>query len=193
MKLGIMLFRFGILGFLFAPGVFFEEPLKTYIAQNHGDLINMVLLYGLPVLAGFTLLAMTEEGFRSPHPIQSRLLYGISAVTCFWLALWTVLWFGMSAQSGNSMDLVVRYMGYLGFFGCLTGATAYYLAWKTPDPGLRACLFVGVVGWNFAVMSAINIHLQPTLHHLTGPGFGGLLAIMGIAFISRSLKYPTRG
>ena len=44
-----------------------------------------------------------------------------------------------------------------------------------------------VIGWNVSFMSFLNLHLDPTMTQLKGPGFGGLLVLAGIYLISREL------
>src|SRR5260221_10925126 len=108
MKLGLMLYRFGVLGLLFAPGIFFEEPVKTYLAQNHSVLTTLLLLYAFPVLVGFTFLVMTAEAF---HKIEGRfvlLFKALAVLSTFWLILWWIIWRSMNLT--NSTDLFIKYM-----------------------------------------------------------------------------------
>lgn len=187
MKIGIMLYRFGILGFLFAPGVLFEEPLKTLLAQNHGALATYVLLYGLPVLVGFTMLTMTEEGFRTPPPVIARLLNALSALTVFWLLLWWILWAGLPEKAGNQADLFVRYLSIVSLAGTAVGLGGYVWGWTAGNTARKTARFLMVIGWNVSFMSFLNLHLDPTMTQLKGPGFGGLLVLAGIYLISREL------
>lgn len=188
MKLGITLYRFGILGFLFAPGVLFEEPLKTLLAQNHSALMTYVLLYGLPVLFGFTMLIMTEEGFRNPPAQAARLLNGLSALTIFWLVLWCVIWSGLDSKAGNQADPFVRYLGFVSLMGPLVGVGLYRWGWKAVTLSQRTMRFLMAIGWNVSFMSFMNLHLEPAMGHLKGPGIGGLLVMAGVYLISETLK-----
>ncbi len=188
MKLGITFYRFGILGFLFAPGVLLGEPLKTLLAQNHSMLTTYILLYGFPALVGFTMLTMTEEGFRNPPDPVARLLNGLSALTVFWLILWCVIWAGLDAKAGNQADLIVKYMGFINLLGPLVGAVIYGWGWKAIDLSQRTLRFLMAIGWNVSFMSMMNLHLDPTMGHLKGPGIGGLLVMSGVYLIMGDLK-----
>ncbi len=191
MKLGITFYRFGILGFLFAPGVLLVDPLKTLLAQNHPMLTTYVLLYGFPALVGFTMLMMNEEGFRNPPVPMARLLNGLSALTVFWLLLWCVMWMALDSKAGNQADLVVKYMGFLGPIGPLVGAGLYAWGWKSTDPQ-RTLRFLMAIGWNVSFMSMMNLHLDPTMGHLKGPGIGGLLVMSGVYLIMGDIKRNPR-
>ncbi len=188
MKLGITFYRFGILGFLFAPGVLLGEPLKTLLAQHHSMLTTYLLLYAFPALVGFTMLTMTEDGFRNPPIPVARLLNGLSALTLFWLILWCVMWSGLDAKAGNQADLVVKYLGIIGVLGPLVGAGIYGWGWKTADLSRRTLWFLMAIGWNVSFMSMMNLHLDPAMGHLKGPGIGGLLVMSGIYLIMGDLK-----
>ncbi len=188
MKLGITFYRFGILGFLFAPGVLLGEPLKSFLAQNHSMMTTYILLYGFPALVGFTMLTMTEEGFRTPPTPVARLLNGLSALTVFWLVLWCVMWSSLDAKAGNQADLVVKYLGIITVLGPLVGAALYGWGWKTADLAQRTLRFLMAIGWNVSFMSMMNLHLDPTMGHLKGPGIGGLLVMSGIYLIQGDLK-----
>jgi hypothetical protein len=185
MKIGIYLYRFGILGFLFAPGVFFEEPLKTYINQNHGILRDMILLYGLPVLLGFSMLMMTREAMVNPDKRIAALLNALSALTVLWLVLWCVLWAGFNGKVGNPNDLVVRNLTRLDLLGPLVGAAGYVWGWLTPNAGKRTGRFLMTIGWCVSFMSLLNLHLDPRMAHLRGPGIGGLLVMAGVYMVAR--------
>jgi len=187
MKFGMFFYRFGILGLLFAPGVFFEEPLKTYIAQNHDALTNLILLYGFPVLVGFSMLAMSQAGFKSPDVRIARLLNILSGVTVAWLLLWCVLWFGIGSQAGNPADLVMQYKVFIGFLGWAVGVAGTVWGWKAPDLAKKTTRLMVVSGWNITFVSFLNLHLEPTMRHLLGPGFGGLLIITGVYFVTKDL------
>lgn len=187
MKFGIMAYRFGILGFLFSYGVLIEDPLKSYLAQHHEALTTYILLYGFPVLVGFTLLSMTEENFRGPHAIIARLINSLSAVTVFWLLLWCVIWFGMAGKAGNQNDPFVRYITFIALLGPAIGAACYGWAWKMATLAKRTVWFLIAIGWNISFMAFLNLHLDPTMGHLKGPGFGGLLVIGGVSLILQEL------
>lgn len=187
MKFGITVYRFGILGFLFAPGVFFEEPLKTYLAQNHSALTTYILLYGLPVLVGFTMLTMTNEAFRNPPAVIARLINALSALTVFWLLLWCVIWSGLDAKAGNQADPFVKYILIVGLVGALVGFAGYLWGWKAPDLAKKTARFLVVIGWNISFMSFLNLHLEPAMGHLKGPGFGGLLVMAGVYLVLKEL------
>ncbi len=188
MKLGIVFYRFGILGFLFAPGVLLQEPLKSLLAQNHAALLSYVLLYGLPVLVGFTMLMMTEEGFRNPPAPMERLMNGISAVTVFWLILWCVIWSGLDSNGINQADYFIRYLIVVGPLGALIGAVIYGWAWKIKVPAEKIPFFLMAIGWNICFMSFMNLHLEPSMGHLKGPGVGGLLVMGGAYLILGDLR-----
>lgn len=188
MKIGILFYRFGILGFLFAPGVLLQEPLKTFIAQNHSVLTSYILLYGLPVLVGFTMLMMTEEGFRNPPVPMYRLMNAISAVTVFWLILWCVIWSGLDSKAINQADYFIRYLIVVGPLGALVGAGIYAWGWKTGDLSQKLLRFLMAIGWNITFMSFMNLHLEPTMGHLKGPGVGGLLVMAGAYLIMGDLQ-----
>ena len=187
MKIGLMLFRFGILGLLFSAGVLLEEPFKSDLAQHHDQLTTYLLLYGFPVLVGFTLIAWNEEGFRSPIPLLSRLISALSLLTLFWLLLWCLLWPGLAMSAVNPNDPFVQHIVFLGFTGLLVGAGFYAWAWKNKDLAKRSAWFMVVIGWNICCMSFLNLHLNPTMGHLKGPGIGGLLLMAGISMIMREL------
>jgi hypothetical protein len=188
MKLGMLFYRFGALGLLFAPGVLLQEPLKTLLAQNHSMLMTYILLYGLPALIGFSMLIMNEEGFRNPPVPMARLLNSLSALTVFWLILWCVMWSSLDAKAGNQADLVVKYLGFISFLGPLVGAGLYGWGWKASDLSLRTLRFLMAIGWNVSFMSMMNLHLDPTMGHLKGPGIGGLLVMTGVYLIMRDLQ-----
>jgi hypothetical protein len=187
MKIGIMLYRFGILGLLFAPGVLLEDPLKTYLAQNHQALTTYILLYGLPTLVGFTMLIMSEEGFRSPPPAFARLLNALSLLTIFWLLLWCFIWAGLGPKAGNPSDPFVKYILYFGFLGTAVGAGCYGWAWKLSSVAKRTAWCLIAIGWNISFMAFLNLHLDPAMGHLKGPGFGGLLVMAGVSLILREI------
>ena len=188
MKLGITFYRLGILGFLFAPGVLFGEPLKSLLAQNHSMLTTYVLLYGLPALVGFTMLTMNESGFRNPPDPIARLINGLSALTVFWLILWCVMWSALDSKAGNQADLVIRYMIFLIPVGPLVGAGIYGWGWKATSLPLRTLRFMLAIGWNVSFMSMMNLHLDPTMGHLKGSGIGGLLVMSGVYLIMGDIK-----
>lgn len=189
MKLGITLYRFGILGFLFAPGVLMEEPFKSALAQNHSilSLSPWLLLYCLPVLAGFGMLAMTEEGFRGPVPGLARLVNSLSALTIFWLVLWCFIWSGLDSKAGNQADPFVKYIFIVGLVGTAVGLGIYIWGWKGADIAKRTARFLMAIGWNVSFMSFLNLHLEPAMGHFKGPGVGGLLVIAGVYLIVREL------
>ena len=188
MKIGIYLYRFGLLGFLFAPGVLFEEPLKTFLNQHHDQLTNMMLLYGFPLLLGFTLLMMTREAMAAPDKRIANLLNVLAGLTVLWLVLWCVLWFGFAGKVGNPDDLVVRYLTRLDLLGPLVGAAGYAWGWRSADLGIRTSRFLITMGWCVAFMSMLNLHLDPRMGHLKGPGIGGLLVMVGVYLILRENK-----
>ncbi|HEY5039031.1 MAG TPA: hypothetical protein VIJ93_08185 [bacterium] len=187
MKLGLMFYRFGALGLLFSAGVFFEEPLKTYLAQNHSSLTTMMLLYCFPILVGFTLLMMTGDAFQKIESRFALLFNALSVLTLCWLALWWVLWTSMAPQMANSQDLFLKYLTYLNLLGLGIGLAAYLWGYKTAHPGIRVTRFIMAAGWTISYTSAINLHLQPTLRHFMGPGVGGLLVVLGALLISQDL------
>lgn len=190
MKIGITLYRFGVLGFLFAPGVLMEEPFKSALAQNHSifSLSPWLLLYGFPVLVGFSMLAMTEEQFREPHPGLARLINALSALTVFWMVLWCILWSGLDAKAGNQADLIVKNLFLLGIVGTVVGVGIYAWGWKAANAGQKTARFLVSVGWNVSFMSALNLHLEPAMGHLKGPGIGGILVMVGGFLILRNLQ-----
>ncbi len=179
MKLGITFFRIGVLGMLFAPGVLFEEPLKSLLAQNHSVFLTYLLLYGLPALAGFSMLMMNEQGFRNPPVPVARLLNGLSALTVFWLILWYIMWLGLDSRAGNQADPFVKYLDFVSLLGPLSGAGLYWWGWKIADLSQRTLRFCIAIGWNVSFMSFMNLHLDPAMGHLKGSGFGGLLVMAG--------------
>jgi hypothetical protein len=187
MKLGLMFYRFGALGLLFSAGVFFEEPLKTYLAQNHSSLATMMLLYCFPCLVGFTLLMMTGEAFQKIESRIALLFNALSALTLCWLVLWWVLWTSMAPQASNSLDLLLKYMSILNLLALALSLAAYAWGWRTAHPGKRVARFIMAAAWTISYTSAINLHLQPTLRHFMGPGIGGLLVLLGAIFISQDL------
>lgn len=187
MKIGLMLFRFGIAGFLFALGVLFEEPIKTYLAQNHASLWNYVLLYGLPVLVAFSMIGMTEPAFKEPPVVLARLLNALSGLTVLWLLLWCFIWSGLGSTAGNQGDLFVRNIAYFGFLGPLVGGACYLWAWKAKDLAHRTARCLIVIGWDISFMAFLNFHLDPTMGQLKGPGIGGLLVMAGVSLIMRKL------
>jgi len=191
MKLGITLYRFGILGFLFAPGVLLEEPFKSSLAQGHSLITLMTspyfLLYGLPLLAGFTMLAMTEETFRSPVPGLARLVNALSALMLFWLILWCFIWSGLDSKAGNQADPFVKYILVVGLVGAAVGLGIYLWGWKGSDLAKKTARFLMAIGWNVSFMSFLNLHLEPAMGHLKGPGIGGLLVMAGVYLILREL------
>jgi|SRR5579859_6952498 len=185
MKLGMMFYRFGILGLLFGPGVFFEEPLKTDLAQHHSALTYALLLYCFPVLVGFTLIMMTEESFRGPDSRLSRLIKALSILTVCWFLLWWVIWSEMG--TANSQDLFLRYMTYLNVGGLALGLACLFWALRAGSPGKSLARFILSAAWTITYTSAMNLHVQPTLKHFMGPGVGGLLVALGALLISRDL------
>lgn len=190
MKLGITLYRFGILGFLFAPGVLLEEPFKSALAQQNHSILALspwLLLYGLPVLAGFGMLAMTEENFRQPHPGLARVINSLSVLTVLWLLLWCFIWSGLDAKAGNQADPFVKYIFMVGLVGTALGLGIYLWGWKGADLAKRTARFLMAIGWNVSFMSFLNFHLDPAMGHLRGPGIGGLLVIVGVYLIMREL------
>lgn len=191
MKIGITLYRFGILGFLFAPGVLLQEPFKSMLAQNHSMLTLMTspffLLYGLPLLAGFAMLAMTEENFRSPHPGLARLVNFLGGLMVVWAALWCFLWSGLDDKAVNQADLLLKNLTLLGMVGTAVGLGIYLWGWKAADSAKKTARFLISVGWNVAFVSALNLHLQPEMGHLKGPGIGGILVMVGVFLILREL------
>ncbi len=192
MKLGITFYRFGILGFLFAPGVLLQEPLKTLLAQNQSMLSTYILLYGFPALVGFTMLMMNEQGFRDTPVPMARLLNFLSALTVFWLVLWCVMWSALDSRAGNQIDLVVKYLVFLAPIGPLVGAGIYAWGWKASDVSQRTLRFLMAIGWNVSFMSMLNLHLDPTMGHLKGPGIGGLLVMSGIYLITKDIERNPR-
>jgi hypothetical protein len=146
------------------------------------------LLYGLPVLVGFTMLAMTEESFRNPPPVIARLINALSALTVFWLLLWCVIWSGLDSKAGNQADLLVKYLAYVMLLGPAVGAGIYGWGWKSKDLAQRICRFLIAIGWNVSFMSFMNLHLEPAMGHLKGPGIGGLLVMSGAYLILENLK-----
>ena len=118
MKLGITFYRFGILGFLFAPGVLLGEPLKTLLAQ-HLDVDDLSPALRFPRLGWFHHADHDRRRINPPIPV-ARLLNGLSALTLFWLILWCVMWSGLDAKAGNQADLVVKYLGIIGVLGPLS-------------------------------------------------------------------------
>ena len=188
MKLGITFYRFGILGFLFAPGVMFQDPIKGFLAQNHAMLTTYMLLYGLPVLIGFTMLMMNEQGFRNPPVPMARLLNSLSALTVFWLILWCIMWTALDSKAGNQIDLVIKYLGFLAPIGPLVGAGIYAWGWRTTNLAQRTLRFLTAIGWNVSFMSMLNLHLDPTMGQLKGPGIGGLLVMSGVYLIMKDIE-----
>ena len=185
MKIGMMLYRFGALGLLFAPGTFFEEPVKTYLAQNHAALSTLLLLYAFPALVGFTLMIVTEEVFRNMPP-RFVLIYNILAgLTLAWLLLWWSLWATMPPPHPN--DLVLEAMKPLNAIALAAGFGIYIWAWRTKSHSKRVLRFVMTVGWMMAFTSAMNLHMQPTLRHFMGSGIGGLLLILGAIFMAQAV------
>lgn len=187
MKIGTTLYRLGILGFLFSYGVLLEDPLKTYLAQNHAAFAYYLLLYALPVLVGFTMLAMTEDGFRSPPPILARLINALSLLTVFWLLLWCFIWAGLGPKAGNPADPFAKYILYFGFMGMVIGAGLYGWAWKALSLAKRTTWCLVAIGWNISFMAFLNLHLDPAMGHLKGPGIGGLLVMAGMTLILREI------
>jgi hypothetical protein len=188
MKLGFVFYRFGILGLLFAPGVLLVEPLKTFLAQNPSAMTTYVLLYGFPVLVGFTMFTMTESGFRNPPAPVARLLNGLSALTVFWLILWCFIWIDTSGKAGNQGDPFVKYITIVSLFGPLVGAGLYGWGWKATELSERTLRFLTAIGWNISFMSFMNLHLDPAMGHLKGPGIGGLMVMAGVYLITGDLK-----
>ena len=187
MKLGLILFRFGILGLLFAPGVLLEDPIKSVLVQHHDQWTTYLLLYGLPVLVGFTLIAWNEEGFRNPLPLLTRLVNALSLLTVFWLLLWCLLWPGLAMSAANPNDPFVQHIFALGLLGAAIGLGCYFWAWRNADLSKRSCWFIVAIGWNITCMAFLNLHLNPAMGHLKGPGIGGLLLMAGIAMILQEL------
>ena len=188
MKLGMMFYRFGILGLLFGPGVFFEEPLKSDLAQHHSALAYALLLYCFPVLVGFSLIVMTEESFREDDKRISRLIKALSVLTICWFLLWWFIWSGMGPQMLNQADLFLRYGTYLNLGGL--GLALAFLVWalRTSSPGKSLTRYIVSTGWLITYTSAMSLHVQPTLKHWTGPGIGGLLVALGALLISNDLE-----
>lgn len=184
----MLFYRFGILGFLFSAGVLLEDPVKTLIAQNHSVLSSYILLYGLPVLVGFTMIMMNEDGFRNPPIPVSRLINCVSALTVFWLILWCVIWAGLDSKGINQADLLIRYLNIVGPLGALAGAALYGWGWKTADQSQRMLRFMIAIGWNICFMSFMNLHLEPSMGHFKGPGVGGLLVMGGAYLIMGDLQ-----
>ena len=184
MKLGMTFYRFGVLGLLFGPGVFFEEPLKTDLAQHHSALPYALLLYCFPVLVGFTLIVMTEESFRESDSRVSRLIKFLSVLTLCWSLLWWVIWGGMTV---NGADLFIRYMTPLNLGALALAAGCLLWAFRTVSPEKKLVRYIMATGWLITWTSAMNLHVQPTLRHLIGPGIGGLLVVLGVLLISQDL------
>ncbi len=187
MKLGMMLYRFGALGLLFSAGVFFEEPLKTYLAQNHSSLTTMMLLYCFPCLVGFTFLMMTGEAFEKIEKRFALLFNALAALSLCWMMLWWVLWTSMAPQMANSQDIFLKYMIVFNLLALILGAGAYFWGYKTTGTGKGVARFIMAACWAISYTSAINLHLQPTLRHFMGPGVGGLLVMLGALFIAQDL------
>ncbi len=186
MKLGMMFYRFGAMGLLFSPGVFFEEPVKTYLAQNHSALTTLLLLYGFPVLVGFTLLMLTEDFFRRIDSRIALLVKALSALTIFWFILWWVIWGSMAPP--NSADLFLKYLTYLNSVGLALGLAFFIWALTSSSAGKGVTRFIMAAGWMISYTSAVSLHVQPTLRHFMGPGVGGLLLLLGAIFIAQDLK-----
>lgn len=185
MKFGMMFYRFGVLGLLFGPGVFFEEPLKTDLAQHHSAMPHAILLYCFPVLVGFTLIVMTEESFRDPDNRVSRLIKALSVLTLCWFMLWWVIWGGLG--TAGSMDFFLKYMTYLNLGALALAVACLVWAFRTSLAGKSLLRYIAASGWMITWTSAMNLHVQPSLRHLIGPGIGGLLVVLGALFISQDL------
>ena len=145
----------------------------------------MLLLYGFPVLVGFTFLVMTEGAFRQLPARFALLFKALSALTFFWFGLWWVIWGSMNSL--NSADLVLKYMTFLNLFGLALGLGFFIWAWITAGLGKSTTRFMMAAGWMISYTSAIQLHVQPGLRHLMGPGVGGLLLLLGAILISQDL------
>ena len=173
MKTSITAYRLGALSLLFVGGVFYEEPLHSYLSQNHTAMINFLLLYGFPVLAGFTFLSVTSGALQSGDKRILNLCNGIGVVTLTWLLLWVSMWFSMISFPLSLINLAGIGIG-LGLYG---------MGWKKSSVE-RALWFLMSSGWCLAYMGWVNHYLQPTSRHLLGAGVGGLFVMLG-AFLLR--------
>ena len=106
--------------------------------------------------------------------MESRmaLLFNVLAgLTIAWLMLWWFLWTSMTPPHAN--DLVLEYMRPLNLLALGAGFGIYIWANRTKSIPRRVLRFVMTAGWMITYTSAVNLHMQPTLKHFTGPGVGG--------------------
>ena len=168
MKTSMTAYRLGALSLLFAGGVFFEEPLHGYLVQNHSALFNFVLLYGFPVLAGFSFLAVTSGALQSADKRILHLCNGIAVVSITWLCLWVSMWFSMIHFPLSLVNLA----------GVGLALVLYFIGWKKSSVE-QALWFLMSSGWCLAYMGWVNHYLQPDSRHLLGAGIGGLFIVLG--------------
>src|ERR1041384_6145276 len=136
MKNAMTIYRLGALTLLFTGGVFFEEPLKSLLVQDHSALSSMLLLYGFPVLAGFSLLVLTGGALQSGEKRILLFCNALSALSIFWLLLWAIL----SWNTPNSST------GWFYLLGAGLALTGYCVGWKKILPLERAVWFLMAAG-----------------------------------------------
>jgi len=173
MKTSITVYRLGAMSLLFAGGVFFEEPLHSQLSQNQSTLLSFLLLYGLPVLAGFSFLALSKDNLQSGDKRILHLCNGIAVVSLTWLCLWVSIWSSMMAFPLSLINLA----------GIGLSALIYGLGWRKSAVD-RALWFLMSAGWSLGYMGWTNLYLQPTSKHLWGAAIGGTMVLIG-AFLLR--------
>ncbi|HVZ79760.1 MAG TPA: hypothetical protein VHE12_03035 [bacterium] len=165
-----LLYRLGAMTMVFSGGVFFDEPYRDYLARDHSQFNSLLLLYGFPVLVGFSLLVLSAEVLKSGEGAIRRLCMGLALVSFCWLGLWVLVWRMTPGPLPWPMHLLA--------LGAV--AAAILMGFRQDRIEGKQAWFLTVIGGSVGYMGAVNLLLQPATRHFIAPALGGLLVIAGV-------------
>jgi len=188
MKLGMVLYRLGALGFLLSVGIFREEPIFSSLKENPATWPSVFILYGFIVLTGIFLCFIRPQWLFQGKKTLMFFAHGAALLSILWLVLWCFVWLALIAKSGDKAEMLVKHTAYLHLFGVGFSMAGYATGWMMLRIGERSLRFLMTVGWAISYMAWFNLYLQPTLRWLWAPALGGLLVVFGAFLIERQLK-----
>jgi hypothetical protein len=191
MKIGLILYRLGAVTFLFAAGVFWEEPLAGLIRQNPSGWTTAMILFGFTVFVGSFLLSVKASWLTEEGRTLMLFSHGAALLSVLWLILWCFVWLAMMVNMGDKAEMFIKHTSYLHLFGVGFAMAGYATGWMASRRNERSLRFLMTVGWAVSYMAWFNLYLQPTLKCLWAPALGGLLVVLGAFLVSLQLKRKT--
>jgi hypothetical protein len=187
MRLGLALYRIGVLGILLTIVVFFQEPLHSSL-KVPSSWPSVLILFGFPVLAGLLVAWARRSYFEGQGKTLFILSHGVALISAFWLILWCFVWLAIVSNLGEKAEMIIKHMAYLHLFGVGFTIAGYVTGWMATTRGERSARFLMALSWAVSYMAWFNLYLQPSLQWLWAPAIGGLTAVLGAYLVSRQVK-----